>query len=172
MNKRGVYFFIIDVIIAVLIFLTTVLVISNFFVLKPSLGGIDQNLDILTKDFFTLPVANLSNDVLASVPEVYQKRSDLTVDELLYLLQSQNPTYNPNITEIIKSLISWLPSQYGFNYSLIQANADLYYRPTSLNVAYNDADVVVSRMKVTGINSKDSKGTLIPPSLTEVTIWR
>lgn len=152
-----------------MIFLTSVLVISNFFVPRPSLGGIDQNLDILTKDFFTLPVANLTDNVKDLVPEQYQKRTDLTVDELLYLLYSQKPTYNSNITAIIGSLISWLPDQYGFDYNITLPDVSLYHRNASLNIDYAAADVVVSRMKVTGLNSKDAS---LSPSLTEVTIWR
>lgn len=169
MNKRGVYFFIIDVIIGVLIFLTTVLVISSFFVPRPSLGGINQNLDILTEDFFTLSVVDLPDDVLASVPDTYQGRSDLTLDELLYLLEYQEPTYDTEIDEIIEGVISWLPAQFGFNYNITQGAATLYTRQTSLGIGYGDADVVVSRMKVTGLNSFDG---LTLPTLTEVTIWR
>ena len=168
MNKRGVYFFIIDVIIGVLIFLTTVLVISSFFVPKQTLSGIDQNLDMLTEDFFSLPTSALDENLTKDLPLMYQDQDDLTVDELLFILD-ENGSFDGEMDAIIEDLIVWLPSQFGFSYYIKQGDSTLYSRPTALGVDAENADVLVSRKKVTGIDSEFGFQT---PTLSEVTIWR
>lgn len=167
MNKRGVYFFIVDVVIGVLIFLTTVLVISSFFIPRPSLGGIDQNLDILTEDYFTFPVTDLPDNLTESLPPNFIK-DDVTVDELVYLLNVTGGYSSENI-EIVKWVCDWLPDNFGFRYKIDIGQVVIYERDTSLGVNKESAEVVVSRQKVTGI---DSEYGLQYPALTEVTIWR
>lgn len=154
--------------------MTTVIVISSFFVPRPSLGGIDQNLDMLTTDFYTLPVTELDEDLTDPLPQEYI-REDVTVDELLYYLYVLEfkgmGVYGAESDAIINSLIVWLPETYGFRYSLGEPNVReiLEQRPTSLGVDSDDAEVLVSRMKVTGIEPVDG---FAQPELSEVTIWR
>lgn len=168
MNKRGAFFFIVDAVIGMLIFLTTVLVISTFFIPQHSLSGITQNLNMVANDLFTLPVTSLDSNLTSDIPQEYVK-SSISVDELLYLL-ADNGSYSSNISAIIGSVIDWLPSQFGFKYHIDQgSNQLLYYRTTNSALGEDDSKVKVSKSKITII---DSEFGLKFPTVSEVTLWR
>jgi hypothetical protein len=167
MNKRGVFFFIVDVVIGVLIFLTTILVISTFFIPQHSLSGISQNLDMVANDFFSLSVTSLQSNLTSDLPKEYIQDS-VSVDELLYLL-AINGSYSSNISSIIESVIDWLPNQFGFKYYIDQKNTLLYSRTTNSGLTESNSKVKLSKSKITII---DSSYGLAYPAVSEVTIWR
>lgn len=118
-SKRGAYFFIIDVIIGVFIFVMTILIISSFSVPKTSLGAVEQNLDVVAIDFFETTVGEFKSvdpNLYDSLPYEFVRDPSLSLDELIYYLHYEGR--NDLAREVVISSTSWLPSNYGFSYGV------------------------------------------------------
>ncbi len=165
MNKKGVYFFIIDVVIAILIFMVTVLLITGFFTPKQSISGLDQTLNILSTDFFTMPVSKLSTNITDNIPSEYLVDS-VTVDEYIYLLElNGNHSF---ARDIVVEILGYWPGNYGFKYFIDTINKTVYEVNTPLGLSLNDSSISLSRSKVTVLNTYPS---FTNPVLSEVTVW-
>jgi len=164
-NKRGVYFFILDVVIAILIFMVTVLIISNFFIPKPSISGTEQTINILSSDLFTLPLTQLSENTTNKIPEEYLINS-VSVDEYIYLLELKgNHSF---AKEIVKEILEFWPGNYGFKYYIDTINVTVFEKNTSLGISINQSNTLLSRYKVTVLNTYPS---FTNPVLSEVNVW-
>lgn len=166
-NKRGVYFFIVDVVIGILIFLTTVLVISSFFIPSQSLSGIDQQVDILVTDFSTITSSSLPTNITNSVPSVFV-REDLNLNQFIYILYL-NGSFSSEIDETIDWVVGWVPPRYGFSYSIgLNPSVELYSRDTILGESMSVAEVAVSRQKIIPIHPRYSDNVSF---VVEVSAW-
>lgn len=168
MNKRGVFFFVIDVIIALLIFTITVLVLASFFAPRNAIGGAEQYANVMQEDIFNQRVGDLTPDVRRYVPEKYNFDS-LRIDELLYLIVNDTDLDSENATTIFLAMAEVIPEQYGVALT-IEGGSYTIIRPSSRVLTISEADVVISRKTLT-LPSPKYCSTVCLITETEVLVW-
>jgi len=182
-NKKGVYFFLIDVLIAAFIFLVTVLTLFSFRSFTPSLEGSTQSIDNV---YGSLCMTEIK-DIGGNNPSLFQLQMSnyscprsFTIDECLWLLYynlnlnnvtniSNHPNYPLWINysgAIISNSTSWLSDNYGFTFS-IDGNL-LYYKPASITT-FENSSTKLSRRKITVLTPNVT--FTAEPVISEVVVW-
>jgi hypothetical protein len=162
-NKRGQFFFVLDVIVAVLILITTIVLLSTFFTPRNTIGGTQQYMDILQEDFFSQQVADLSDPILASIPDEFEE-PDLRIDQLLYYLYLEGEI--DAAQDLFINLTSFIPPQYGVRYGFLGVGLE---RP-STRTSFTEADIILTRKQVTTLNPRYCPSACLFVT-SEVKIW-
>lgn len=165
-SKRGAYFFLIDVFIGVFIFIITLFLVNSFQVPKSTLGGAQDQLDLLADDLFTIQVVEFGSIIQDTVHPNYTTDLTLTVDQLVYILYTDNQTQQAR--NLVGNLSTWLPSHFGFEYSV--NGSVIYGRNTITGVMQNQSDVRLTRKKITAL--EPTLNTSYPFTVSEVVLWR
>ena len=171
-SKNAAFFFIVDTLIGILIFVTTVFIIAGFNSIKPSGESTTQQLDLISKDVFDteLRFVDITSDFFLDLKQDTENYNPfLTIDEFTYLLYLQGNV--ANATNLIANLTDWLVPSYGLNYSIFNGSdyIPIYYRESSMT-SFENSRSSISREKVTIVSSNIS--TYIPPVFSLVVIWR
>ena len=166
MNKRGVYFFVIDVIVAVLIFSVTVAIIASFNTNQPSRASVEETMGIIVTDLMQTEIKDV-----ATSPTLQALRLDgnitnldLTIDQVLIILFDDGELNNAQ--NIVAEATAWVSPQFGMNYSI--DGTQIYYRPAIIDA--NDSQVQLSTRKVSVVEANLS--TYYPTRVTEVIVWQ
>jgi len=179
-SKKGVYFFLIDVLIAAFIFLVTVLTLFSFRSFTPSLEGSTQTIDNVYDALCMTEIKDIGGNNVALLNLQMSNLScprTFTIDECLWLLyykldlDKNNRTNNYELwTNYSKSIVSnstsWLEDNYGMRFSI--NNKLIYLRNASLTDAGNST-TKLSRRKITVLTPNVT--FTADPVITEVTIW-
>ncbi len=113
-NKKGVFFFVVDVFIAVLLLFVTVVVIFSFFTPSNSIGGTNQYLQVLQQDLFFQNVSGSPDVPLAIAND--QKYASLQMHQLLYVLYENGQ--NETVEEIFEEITLRIPNSVGIEFSV------------------------------------------------------
>lgn len=171
-SKKGAYFFVIDVLIGVLIFATTVFIISGFSTSTPSSIAINQQLDLLSTQLFQTELRNtdINNDFLFNLKQNNSLYDPfLTLDEFIYELILHDDS--ANATLLIQNITSWLPETFGFNYSIDNGvNITTVYFVNSSISTYEGSRSRMSREKITLLGSNIT--TYRAPAFSVMVVWR
>ncbi len=182
-NKKGVYFFLIDVLIAAFIFLITTLTLFSFRSFTPSLEGTTQSIDNVYSSIYLTEISDIGgeNPALLSLElSNYSCPKKLTIDECLWLLYFNLDVdkYNPPSSapkyslwmnysrNILSNATSWLEDNYGVKVSL--NGIVVYDRNTSLR-SVNGSLIKLSRKKITVLTPNITFTS--EPVISEVTLW-
>lgn len=173
-SKRGAYFFLIDVFLVILILFVTIMTIFGFRTDKPSLLGIDQQIDTITYELFNIEIRDYNSLNMTALRRaggaIYEEgwNNQLTVDELIILLMTNG--YEIEARDLVLETVEKLPKKYGFNYA-INTSIDfvtVYSRPSLVSV---DASLVkLSQRKISWPRSDIDN--VYSPAVTEVTLWQ
>ena len=177
-SKKGAYFFVLDAMIGILIFATTVFIIAGFNTFKPSNDALTQQLDLLSADFYETELRDI--DITSDFfLDLKQNNPDYdpyqTVDEFVYSLVIDGLTSEATI--LVGNLTTWLVSSYGVNYSITYYSSSLsdnvtetiYYRNSTITT-HEDSRSSLTREKVTILRS--SIYNHIPVGFSTLEIWR
>lgn len=173
-SKRGAYFFLIDVFLVVLIFFITAMTILSFRSSKPSLLGIDQQIDTLTYELFNVEIRDYDSANMSYLRSpggaVYEEgwNNQLTVDELVVLLMTSG--YGDDASDLIKESVEGMPKKYGFNYTINMSSSTLevYSRPSIISL--ENSLVKLAQRKISWPRSNLT--TSYDPAITEVVLWQ
>ncbi|MFP4119040.1 MAG: hypothetical protein ACLFTH_03215 [Candidatus Woesearchaeota archaeon] len=165
-SKRGVFFFVIDVIIAILILFITIIIITSFYTSKPALDATENTITRASETLFNIRIADIDN------PKTIEMRSDgkvpdfdMSIDEVVTYYWYHNDTNMSR--QLIANSTSWLSSQTGFLYLI--NDTEIYRREAAITTE-NESDVKLSRKKITLVQG--SGNTSYKPVLTEVRAWQ
>lgn len=178
-NKKGVYFFLIDVLIAVFIFLVSVLMLFSFNSFTPSLEGLTQTIDNVYDSLFMTELKDIgSNNAELNLLRYNNITYNpyLTLDEYIWLLYLEwgednfphwEETWLNHSSALIANSSSWLTPNYGMSFSI---NGTLvYYRNASIS-SYNESVTKLSKRKITAIAPNIS--FIAEPVISEVVVWQ
>jgi hypothetical protein len=144
-DKKGSFFFILDMFLASFILLITLIMIFSFRFQQPEADALKIKLDGFTSILFKSEISSYSTPVLNELmdDEETWPNPHLTMDEYVYYLYLKG--YTTNATNVVKSLSSLiLPSNIGLNYSI---DGILIY--TQNPNKKEKSDVVLSERKIT-----------------------
>jgi hypothetical protein len=165
-GKKGVYFFIMDVIIAVLIFTVTIVVLVSFNSSRPSIAGTQETLDIVVADLMNIEIRDISSSPHLQDLRLdgYPISVDNTVDQALLMLVNDSRLADAQL--VVLEITSWLPPQYGLNYSV--SGEQIYFRNAIRSV--EDSQVRLSYKKLTILESNLTRS--FSPAISEVVVWQ
>ncbi len=178
-KKKGVFFFLIDVLIAAFIFLVTILTLFSFRSFSPSLGGITQAVDNIYDSFCRTEVKDIGTNNIALYNLHNQNLScppHQSLDECIWLLRYEldvqsNTSANyetwKNISRAISgNATSWLQPNYGLE---IKINKTTIYLRNASIIDLNESSTKLTRRKITVLTPNI---TFTAPSVTtEVIVW-
>lgn len=167
-NQKGAYFFVIDVLIGMFIFIVTIFLIFGYTSFQPSLGGAKQTLDIAEQKFFALPLSKVDsgNAFLAILKNSHPDyKSTYTVDEFVYLLYNKSDMVNASL--LIGNLTEWIPANMGFNYSI---NGQEIYSRQAISKSMDQSSVKLAQKKITLLSPNIT--TQYDLAITEVVVWQ
>lgn len=159
-NKKGSFFFIIDVIMGIFIFVITIILLSTFYSSSPDLSGTGQIIENIYQEAFLTPISDMgtANEGIEAIrDEGYLLDTTITVDQLIL---SFNKTYNlddESVQEyshnIFSNMTSWVPEQYGllFVASFDDESVVLFRRNSSI-VTVEESQVGISRYKICALS--------------------
>ena len=182
-SKKGVYFFLIDVLIAAFIFLVTVLALFSFRSFTPSLEGSTQAIDNVYTSLCMTEIRDIgaTNTALSQLQQISNIScpATFTLDECLWLLHYKlnisdtNPSSSQNYdvwlnysTNIVANATSWLSDNYGLEF--VVANTSLYTKNASITSLENSS-TKLSRRKITVLTPNIT--FTADPVISEVVIW-
>jgi len=165
-SKRAAYFFLIDVFIAIFIFLITLFLVNSFSVSKSSLAGGQEQLNLLADDLFTIPLSQFGALVSDSVNASYVEDPTLTIDQLIYLLYLDNETLQA--ADLLEGMSTWFPTNFGFSYTI--NDTEIYNQSTSVGIDEQESDLRLIRRKISSLQAKN--GVSYPYLVSEVVVWR
>lgn len=171
-SKRGAYFFVIDALIGILIFATTVFVIAGFNTVTPSSDAVTQQMDLLTEDLFAteLRFVDITADYFFKMKVNPLYDPFYTVDEFVYQMNRSGDT--GDISILLGNLTAWLVPTYGINYTIIEPSGneyELFSRPSTIST-YAESRSSLTREKVTLVGSNITH--YVEPVFTKLVIWR
>lgn len=171
--KKGAYYFVVDSILGILIFATTIFILSSFNSLTVSSDAITQQVDLVTTDLYEtqLKSIDITDDFFLKLKKNPAYTPFLTVDEFAYALYLQNTTHHLNATYLIGNLTSWVVPSYGLNYSIDTGtkNVTIFYRNSAIT-SYEDSRSSLTREKLTLLVSNITN--IVPPAFSMVVMWR
>ncbi len=167
-QRKGAYYFVIDVLIGLFIFVLALFLIASYSTFTPSLGSVDQTLQAMQQRFFELPLtkADPGNAFLASLKEnnsLYNP--SFTIDEFIYVLY--NNSQLANATLLLANISTWVPANVGFNYSL---DGHEIYSKQALSKTMQESDVKLSQKKLTLVSANIT--TSYELAITKLEIWQ
>jgi len=165
-SKRGAYFFLIDVFIAIFIFVITLLLVNSFNLPKNSLGGGQEKLNLLADDIFTLPLSTFDLLIEESVNESYLLDQTITIDQLVYMLYLGGDLLEAE--SMLTNLTVWFPSNYGCSYYI--NGTKVFEKNTSAGINETSGSFRLVRRKITALQPDMAK--TYPFVISEVFIWR
>jgi hypothetical protein len=180
-QKKGAYFFIMDVLLGVFIFVITIILLSTFHSSTPSLIGVGQVMDNIYQEVYLTPVIVIgvtSNPVLQNLSnQGLLTNEQLTIDQLLMWLHENkellpsSQTYGGLVKDLLGNATTWVPPQYG--YRLYMGNKLLYEKNSSFT-SFEESIMGISRYKITVLNP--SIQSVPAPSqainTSEVIVWQ
>lgn len=171
-SRKGAYFFVLDALIGILIFATTVFIIAGFNTFKPSTGALSQQLDLLSADLYETELRNvdITSDFFIDLKQNHPLYDPyITVDEFVYFLVLSNEVNQASL--LVGNLTSWLVPSYGINYSITYGSniVTIFYRNSTITT-YEDSRSSLAREKVTVLGSNMTH--FIEPGFSSVAIWR
>ena len=165
-SKRGVFFFVIDVIIAILILFVTIIIITSFYTSKPSLEGAENTIARASETLFNIRISMIENEKTiemrtnGTIPDF-----DMTVEEVATYYWYQNKTNTSR--QLIANTTKWISAQTGFAYVI---NDTEVYRKEAAITTENESKVRLSRKKITLVEGSANES--YKPVLTEVRVWQ
>lgn len=164
-SRKGVFFFILDVVIGVFIFFLTILLISHFNISKPSLDSSEKAIDRVSKNLFTMPIRNFDNAKTTEmrmndrIPDM-----SMTVNQVVvYYWYQDNETM---ARELVGNTTRWMTGQTGFSYLV---NGTEIYNRSAVVTTENESGIKLSRKKVTLLEQGEEE---YPPVVVEVSVWQ
>ena len=149
--------------------------IISFRTSKPSLLGIDQQIDTLTYEFFNVEIRDYDGSpVMSSLRSpggaVYEEgwNNQLTVDELIVLLMTHG--YESDAHDLINESVDNLPKKYGLNYTIDNGTSIEQVYARSSIVSYDRSSVKLSQRKISWPRANLTH--IYEPVVTEVTLWQ
>ncbi len=167
-NRKGAYFFVIDVIIGLFIFLIAIFIITSYSRFSPSFGSVEQTMNALEYKFFRQPLTKVDpgNPFLAMLKEnnsLYS--SSFTVDEYVYVLYNNSDPVNASA--LLANLSTWLPANVGFNYTIDGLEI---YSQQAASKTLEESGVKISSKKLTLVSANIT--TFYDLAITELVIWQ
>lgn len=163
-------FFVVDVMIAVLIFVSTVIVLASFYTPRTSIGGTEQYLDLAYEDFFVQTIQGSEAAVRAQVPyplNLAGHYENLQYDEVFYLMLSEPDISNATAPSLFVAIAEATPPQFGLSFSIRDLSGATFSRDSASGA---EPTLVLSRTKVIIPPSRYCTGACIP-RIAEVKIW-
>jgi hypothetical protein len=189
-QKKGAYFFILDVLLGVFIFVITIVLLSTFHSSTPSMIGVGQIMDNVYQEIFLTPLSAIGTSNPA-IQELYDipfciTDTSITIDQLILILRSH---CNLDETEalqtthhILSNATNWVPEQYGLwvliwditIFTFQQDEMPTLYQRNSTLTEISQSSTGVSRYKISALSP--SIHQLPKPSEAissfEVVIWQ
>lgn len=159
-DKRGSYFFIIDVIMGIFIFVLTIILLSTFYSSSPALSGAGQTIDNIYQESFLTPISDIgtTNPGIEELRALgYIHDTTITIDQLILSLNKtydfDNETVQDFAWNIFSNMTSWVPEQYGvlFVASIDDSPITLYLRESAL-ATVEESQVGISRYKICALS--------------------
>jgi len=177
-NKKGAYFFIVDVIIGIFIFVITIIMLSTYYTSSPALSGVGQTIDNIYQEAFLTSISTIgtTNPAIESLrSQGYVLDTTITVDQLILSLDktygfSEDEFINAS-SAIFSNMTTWVPEQYGLAFVI---NDIFVYERNSSLVTIEESQVGISRYKISAlapsmdVRPKPTEAV----SLFEVNVWQ
>ncbi|MGM5481338.1 MAG: hypothetical protein ACQESE_02915 [Nanobdellota archaeon] len=166
-SKRGVFFFVIDVIIGIMIFFVTIVIITSFHTSKPSLDASENTIKRVSETLFEIRISQFeNNDKIIELREQDKIPDyDMSIEELAAYYWHQNDVNTSK--ELIGNSTMWMSSQTGFSYII---NGTEIYRKEAAITEEQASNVKLSRKKITMVGSEGNES--YQPIITEVKVWQ
>ncbi|MFW6378496.1 MAG: hypothetical protein ACOCZV_00575 [Nanoarchaeota archaeon] len=165
-SRKGVFFFVIDVVIGIMIFFITIVLITSFSTSKPSLDASEKAIERVSTSLFEKSVTYVDNEKTTALKENNAIPSlDMTVNQLavyFYLENNQSES-----RQLIANTTSWATGQIGFSYHI---NETLIYNKSASVKTQENSDVRLSRKKITLLNGEEN--VRYEPVVVEVRVWQ
>lgn len=169
MNKRGAFFFILDVFIGSMILLVTIILILGYMNRTTSLSGVEQQAELLKSDIFDTEVSQVGSDNVAL--QTLRAANDVpyftaSVDEYIYYLILEGRTIDA--AQVVEGIVNGVPGQYGVEYVILTDPETVVYSRN--DVSKDDSETMYSVRALT-LTRSDFK-TVSEPIVTEVRVWQ
>lgn len=167
-NRRGAYYFVIDVFIGLFIFVLAIFIIASYVNFSPSSSSAEQTMDSLTHKLFRLSLIKTDpgNSLLTEFKlnnSLYD--SSFTVDEFVFILVNHSQQQNASL--LLENLTYWVPANVGFNYSL---NGQEIYSRQTISKTLQESTLKLTQKKITLVAANIT--TAYDMALTELVIWQ
>ncbi|MGM5480449.1 MAG: hypothetical protein ACQESC_03240 [Nanobdellota archaeon] len=156
----------IDVIIGMVIFLITILLISQFNTSKPSLESAKKTLTRTEEVFFEQEVSDIENPTLlelrdqGSIPDF-----QMSLDELIAYFYHQGNVSTAK--QLVGNSSTWVSAQMGFSYAI---NDTILYSTPSIVTSEENSTIRISRNKITVLSGELHEDIVV--EVTEVSVWQ